>query len=42
MSEIKTEDNDGKQRFIISGMYVGETTIEDFEKSSEGTTSANN
>lgn len=28
--------------FVISGMYVGETTIEDFENSSEGTTSANN
>lgn len=39
---LSTCTNNGKQRFIISGMYVGETTIEDFEKSSEGTTSANN
>lgn len=39
---LSTCTNNGKQRFVISGMYVGETTIEDFENSSEGTTSANN
>lgn len=39
---LSTCTNNGKQRFVISGTYVGETTIEDFENSSEGTTSANN